>query len=238
MKVLSLNVAKELHKKCENNIVNIPEEVFISKEAQRYFDINGVAVNVIHDRNDNLMSKKLSERKPKPEYMTNLNKDELVVKSNPRIKLRGLIDSFQADILRLQIIAENIQDSRLLSRLEDIWEFSRKILVAEVLDKTLESISLFGLGEKELRYISQHPLEYFGFGHIAPNYRMGEVCIELNALRTKSREVELAAIDAFCKPPRIDRLDIIKALNRLSRGIYIIYCKYLEENGIIECMKD
>ena len=67
---------------------------------------------------------------------------------------------------------------------------------------------------------------------------MGEVCIELNALRTKSREVELAAIDAFCKPPRIDRLDIIKALNRLSRGIYIIYCKYLEENGIIECMKD
>lgn len=238
MKVLSLNVAKELHKKCDNNIVNITEDVFVSKNARNYFDINKVAVNVIHGENGASMSKKLSERKPKPEYMTNLNKDELVVKSNPRIKLRGMIDSFQADILRLQIMAENRKDSRLLSRLEDILEYSREILAAEVLDRSLETINLFGLGEKELRYISQHPVDYFGFGHVAPNYKMGEVCIELNALRAKSREVELVAIDAFCTPPHIEREDIIRALNRLSSGIYIIYCKYLEEHEVIESMKD
>ena len=101
------------------------------------------------------------------------------------------------------------------------------------MDKPLDdSITLIGLNEQELRFVSQHPTQYFGVGHIAPSYKMGKLAVELNLLRAMSREVELAAINAFADGEvKIERKDILRALNRLSSALYIMYLEVLAEGG-------
>ena len=57
---------------------------------------------------------------------------------------------------------------------------------------------------------------------------MGRMAAELNRLRTKVRETELAAAHAFMGADgSVERPDIIRCLNRLSSGVYIVFCKWL-----------
>ena len=182
--------------------------MFISQEARDYAQANGIKI----------IGKDDHSKPKKPEHMTNLNAKQLVLKNHPRIILRGKIDTFQAKTLEVQILAD---------------ELGHRILVADLMDKPLDdSITLIGLNEQELRYVSQHPSQYFGVGHIAPSYKMGKLAVELNLLRAMSREVELAAINAFADGEvRIERKDILRALNRLSSALYIMYLEVLAEGG-------
>lgn len=68
--------------------------------------------------------------------------------------------------------------------------------------------------------MSHHPKEYLGIDHILPDYKMGEILIGLNAIRSCAREAELSGIP-------LEREDIIKALNRLSSAVYVMMCRYL-----------
>lgn len=54
---------------------------------------------------------------------------------------------------------------------------------------------------------------------------MGEPAISLNRLRTRVREAELSAAEAFSAPGGTSREDIIRQLNRLSSGVYILFCR-------------
>ncbi len=63
--------------------------------------------------------------------------------------------------------------------------------------------------------------------HILPNYSMGRIALELNALRSGVREAEIAAVKAFRKEEAVEREDLITALNRLSSCVYIMMLKYL-----------
>ena len=60
--------------------------------------------------------------------------------------------------------------------------------------------------------------------HPVPDPSMGAVAMELNFLRTQVREAELCAANAF---PKGDELNMIQHLNRLSSGIYILFCRVL-----------
>lgn len=195
----------------------------------------------------------------KPEHLTSLFGNTLVVKNHPRIVLRGKLDSFQGRLLEAQLLAEESGDGRLKEELQEILDDCRAILCAEVMDTPLEVRKLLGMTEAELRYVSQHPSEYFGVGHIAPAVEMGEICVVLNSLRAQSREVELAAVGAFCRPApgrqgqRADqadwagteadagaeyiteRTDLLRALNRLSSGLYVIYCEQLQKRMNLNC---
>lgn len=71
--------------------------MFISQEAKDYAKANGIA---IIDK-DAKISKK-------PEHMTSLDAKTLVLKNHPRIILRGKIDTFQAKVLTVQILADEI----------------------------------------------------------------------------------------------------------------------------------
>jgi ethanolamine utilization cobalamin adenosyltransferase len=51
----------------------------------------------------------------------------------------------------------------------------------------------------------------------------------LNKLRTLIREVEITAVDAFVSELEIQKIDLLRALNRLSSAIYIMMLK--EEKG-------
>ncbi|MCI9598605.1 MAG: cobalamin adenosyltransferase [Firmicutes bacterium] len=261
MKILNVSTIKKLQEENPGSSIKIPEDVFISRAARQYIeeakislDENALA-SLEHAEKEGEPEQKTAscchKTEPKaagyakkekaestgnkPEHLTNLDSKELVVKDHPRIILRGKLDSFQAELLRLQVLADDKHKIRLLNQLGELLDYSRNILAAEVLSKELEEISLFGMDQQELRYVSQHPKEYYGVGHIPPEYDMGQICVELNALRTKSREVELAAIQAFCKGGKVERNDILRALNRLSSAIYIVYCQYLSESR--ECLK-
>lgn len=234
MKVLNLDAAKSMLWQSKDGKITVEDDFFISREARLFFEANNINVEVVRNTEKGGAAAAYTAKHKKPEHMTSLNGEKLVVKNHPRIKLRGKMDSLQADILRMEILAGKYNETALIEDLEELLNYSRQILAAEVLEKPVDEIRLFGLDEGDLRYISQHPDKYFGIGHVPPEFSMGEICVELNALRTRSRETELAAIDAFCDPPRIERTDIIKALNRMSSAIYIIYCKYLQQSRMCD----
>ena len=108
------------------------------------------------------------------------------------------------------------------------------ILSCEVTGKTCDDLFLWGMSGDEIRERSHHPERYFGIGHIRPHYTMGASAAGLNALRTQIREAELAACRAFAaqsseEDEKVNRSDVIRALNRLSSAIYILTYKYLPE---------
>ena len=199
--------------------------MFISQEAKDYAAQNGI----------NLIEKDGPVKPKKPEHMTNLDAKRLVLKNHPRIILRGKIDTFQAKVLETQILADEMGKTNMVNMLQEINDYARKILVAELMEKKLDSdITLLGLTEKELRYVSHHPTQYFGVGHIAPSYTMGKLAVALNVLRAESREVEIAAINAFCENDRVEKIqrkDLLQALNRLSSALYIMYLECLAERS-------
>lgn len=165
----------------------------------------------------------------KPEHMTHIYGNELVFKNDPRIIFRGKVDSLQCKILQIQLIAKSKNKKKLLDNLEEVLEFTKKILRAEVLKEPLEELNLLGLNEAQLRERSHNPKKYYNTGHVMVNYDMDEMVIHLNYLRSQVREVELAAMDTFLDNGKLERPDIIKALNRLSSTIYVMMLQVLSK---------
>ncbi|MCC5912238.1 MAG: cobalamin adenosyltransferase [Clostridiaceae bacterium] len=163
----------------------------------------------------------------KPEHMTQLYGNVLVNKDHTRIQLRGKLDSFQAQLLELQLFLNNCKEKKLLEDLTEVLTFARNILRAEVLEEPFNQWEILGLDETQLRRMSHHPEKFLNVKHILPDYSMGPVLIKLNALRSLAREVELMGVKAFAsKDGQVERKDILQALNRLSSCIYIMMCRW------------
>lgn len=159
----------------------------------------------------------------KPEHMTALYGNVLVTKDHPRIALRGKIDSLEAQIVKTQIAFLRLNLSRGVAALEEVLKYVQDILRCEVLNLPLEPLILFGMEENELRARSHTPKKYYGIPHFAASVSDGEAVVLLNELRTASREVELAAFEAFKqKDGTPEREDIITAFNRLSSVFYVM----------------
>ncbi|PKM66513.1 MAG: cobalamin adenosyltransferase [Firmicutes bacterium HGW-Firmicutes-2] len=156
----------------------------------------------------------------KPEDMTQLYGNELVLKNHPSILFRGKVDSLQSKILEIQVMADRHKSEKLIQELQEVLQYVRNLLRAEVIKEETEEICLFGLLEDEIRQMSHNPKKHIGVAHILPDYRMGEILIGLNAIRSGVREVELSSIP-------LDRKDITKSLNRLSSAVYVMMCRYL-----------
>lgn len=215
MKILNEDTIKKMHNNNSINEIQIEKDTLITKKAKEYLENNGINLN---------------EGKTKAEHLTHLYGKEMVIKNHPRIIMRGKLDTFQADLLMLQVEAKNEGQQKIVDLLQEVLSYSRKILACEVTGKPFGKVELFSMNEKQLREASQNPRKFFGVDHIAPSLEMGKLAIGLNQLRAKSREVELAAITAFCPHGNMEREDIIQALNRLSSAIYIIFCRTIAEN--------
>ncbi|MDD2955747.1 MAG: hypothetical protein PHD67_05460 [Oscillospiraceae bacterium] len=162
----------------------------------------------------------------KPEGMTHLRGNLLVPKTHPRILFRGRLDSLEADILKVQVLALEKGIPALCGDLQEVLDYVRQILAAEVKEQPLADIPLFGLSQAQLRQVSHHVKEHFGIDHPIPDCSMGEPAVSLNLLRARAREVELCAAAAFSAPGQ-GREDLIQHLNRLSSGVYILFCRVI-----------
>lgn len=154
----------------------------------------------------------------KPEYMTHLHADVLVVKHHPRIVFRGSLDRLESEIMLCQLEIPSRK-----AALEEILELTRQILRCEVMEEPLAERSLCGLSPAELRRQSHDPQSYFGIPHFMPRSSDGREILLLNRLRTLAREAELRAVEAFYRPEgQTERQDILQAMNRMSSMLYIL----------------
>lgn len=152
--------------------------------------------------------------KEKPENMTHLTGNLLVLKTHPRIVFRGKLDTLESALL-----LAGQEAGAPLAALQEILDFTREILKAEVLGSPLEGMTLLGLSQEELHRRSHFPQDFYGKPHFMPKFSQGPVMARLNAARCAAREAELAAVAAF---PEGERPDLQKAMNRLSSAIYLL----------------
>lgn len=154
----------------------------------------------------------------KPEHMTQLNREVLVEKTHPRILFRGQMDLLQSQLLRCGKAYPELTE-----KLRQLLEITRKILACEVLEQPLEEEKLLGMTPQELRKRSHFPQEYYGQPHFMPDFSDSALVLELNTVRCAVRSAELSAVAAFTTPAgKLEREDIVKALNRMSSAVYLM----------------
>ncbi|MEM1485473.1 ATP-binding protein [Oscillospiraceae bacterium PP1C4] len=165
----------------------------------------------------------------KPEHMTHLYGNVLVVKNHPRIVFRGKLDSLQSlVVLNQALIAESSGSERLLGDLSNILSILREMMRCDVLDEAFHNECIIGLNHAELRERSHDPMKFYRIQQMTlPDYTMGKHYALLNQLRTAVRECEVSAAQAFHEGGKYTREDIIEELNRLSSALHIMMCKYL-----------
>jgi ethanolamine utilization cobalamin adenosyltransferase len=89
----------------------------------------------------------------KGEGMTHLRGNLLVPKTHPQIVFRGRLDTLMAMIMQVQIVAQEQGKTKVVSDLDELLEFSHKILAAEVKDEPLCEVNMLGMNSGEIRFL-------------------------------------------------------------------------------------
>lgn len=160
--------------------------------------------------------------RPKPEHMTHLNHKALVRKDHPRIAFRGWIDRLEAEIVLCALSARREGYATLAEELEELLDFVRSLIRADVLGEAVRPFQLAGYDADQLRECSHHPERHFGQGHFMLSPADGETMAQVNRLRALIRQAELAAVRAFRDySGAVTRPDILLTINRLSSLCWI-----------------
>jgi len=162
----------------------------------------------------------------KPEHMTHLHGDVLVLKTHPRILFRGKVDTLESILLLCQWELEHWR-----KELQEILDLARKLIRCDVMAETVDQAALCGLSQQEIRDHSHFPQKYYAQPHFMPQWNDGKALLLLNWARSACRETELAAANAFTDPEgRLARPDIAQALNRMSSMLYILMIREKAKN--------
>ena len=162
----------------------------------------------------------------KPEHMTHLHGNVLVMKTHPRIAFRGAIDTLEAELLLAQSVLCKPYDGQV----GEVLEFARRLIRCDVLDEQVEDDKLCGLTAEELRTRSHRPQEFYGQPHFMPAAGDGEGVLRVNRARCAARAAELSAVAAFSdREGNPTRPDILQALNRMSSMLYILMIRRKKE---------
>ena len=160
----------------------------------------------------------------KPEYMTQIFGDHLVVKNHKRIILRGKFDTLQAETIKFWKKYE--KNKKLEADFAQAYRFIRDLFISEMVDSEFKERDVLGYDIDTLKEITHNTHKYYKTGHLFEiNVEYDEKVIDINCLRALSRECEIAAVDAFYHEGKTERLDILKALNRLSSIFYLMMLK-------------
>ena len=155
----------------------------------------------------------------KPEQMTHLHGNVLVMKTHPRIAFRGEMDTLEAEIILCQLVA----DVETKKALGEVLGFARVLIRCDVLNEPVPDFRLCGLTEEEQRRHSHFPQEFYGQPHFMPEAADGKVIARLNRCRCAARTAERMAVAAFTDGEgNPTRADLLRAMNRLSSMLYIL----------------
>ena len=155
----------------------------------------------------------------KPEQMTHLHGNVLVMKTHPRIAFRGEMDTLEAEIILCQLVA----DVETKKALGEVLGFARVLIRCDVLNEPVPDSRLCGLTEEEQRRHSHFPQEFYGQPHFMPEAADGEVIARLNRCRCAARTAERMAVAAFTDGEgNPTRADLLRSMNRLSSMLYIL----------------
>lgn len=160
----------------------------------------------------------------KPEYMTQIFGNYLVVKNHKRIILRGKFDNLQAQTVKYW--KKYQKNKKLESDFSQAYRYVRDLFICEMTDAEFIERDVLGHDIDSLKDITHNTMKYFKTGHLFEiNVEFGEDVIDINCLRALSRECELAAVEAFYHEGKVEHSDILKALNRLSSVFYLMMLK-------------
>ena len=160
----------------------------------------------------------------KGEALTHLDGQTFVAKNDPRLALRGRVDSAIADavLIQAQWQTEGVA-SAFQIMLADVRAGLGNVLRAEALGEQALPVSMGDFSQEQLHAVSHQPLKYLGHDHIVPAVEHGLQVARLNVLRTAIREAELAGATAYIdRDYRVARGDLLQALNRLSSAVYVL----------------
>ncbi|MFI6236290.1 hypothetical protein ACIBD9_22270 [Micromonospora sp. NPDC050784] len=170
-------------------------------------------------------------------YVTQLNADFFVPKSHPRIRLRGQLDSLHALVGMAEHSAAAQQEPWLQGELAKVAAYCRELISAEYNERPVERLILDDLDAAEL-HAATHDPRSLGTTHLLLNGESAELLHWLNLIRTKSREVELVAYEAFAPDARIYGTSfqdfgtsIINALNLVASGVYYLALRFQASGG-------
>ncbi len=160
----------------------------------------------------------------KPDALTHLDSQTLVPKNDPRIRLRGKLDSAIAYAVWAQAeLDPRERESILAGWLADVRSGLGNVLRAEVTGEYLAPVRMGDLDEEAIHRLSHDPLRYFGHDHIVPEASQGTTLARLNLLRVQIREAEVAAADVYIdREFNVLRPDLMQALNRLGSAVYVL----------------
>ena len=255
MKVITEAMLRDELKRSEITEYRVPEGMMLSPAAREYLQQRKIKISRESASERQKEAAAPAERTPemaaplqakyrdyetgalyleKPEYMTQIEGDMLVVKNHPRIAFRGKLDSLQALIVLDQaILNEKTGYGKMIADLDDILGVLREIMRCDALTEPLRVETILGLTSAELRERSHAPMKFFHVKYMRlPDYKMGIAYALLNQLRTAVREAEVTAVNAFKNGTNYERQDILEIFNRLSSAVHIMMCTYLQENNI------
>jgi len=153
----------------------------------------------------------------KPDHMTQLDAGHFALKTNPRVKLRGRLDTLHALIMLVAAEARRYQLPRLAEYLDTLAAYCREIQSAEYHGREAQPLAVAGKSEAEIHEASHWPDKHLGIAHIVPGSEDHAILHWMNYLRTQAREAEIAALETYPPPARPD---LSRALNRLSSAVY------------------
>lgn len=159
----------------------------------------------------------------KPAHLTQIDESHFGPKTDPRVALRGKVDSLQALALLVAARARHEQRHELAAHLATVAAYARELLSAEYHGRAVDPISLDGLDEDALHAATHDPQAALGVPHVTPGPDDPELAHWLGSLRCAVREAELLAWAAFApEASSAERTSIGEGLNRLSSAVYYL----------------
>lgn len=159
----------------------------------------------------------------KPSHLTQLDAERFAAKTNPRVRLRGKVDTVHALTMLAAARARDRGRNELAAELDTFAAYCREIQSAEYQGREAAPLALAGRDETDAHAATHDPDAALGIGHVVPDESDDEVLHWLNLLRCEAREAELAGLDAY-PPSQADAVahSVTHALNRLSSGAYLL----------------
>jgi ethanolamine utilization protein EutL len=165
----------------------------------------------------------------KPADCTHLfDNRSLVPKTHPAIRFRGKLDLLQGYVLDAAVAARGEGHAAVAAALDEILQYLRNVLAAEVTGRPMPELSVAGFSADELQRISHNTGRYLNVGWVMPQAHMGATVSRLNLLRGYCREVELAAMEAHGSGSHVAAAEaerMLHGLNRLSSAVYVLVCR-------------